>query len=323
MANFLENLRLQSIYGGGRNPFSPVKKNPLGLLDQFINRLPPPDTQMPIQPPPIIEEPEPQRTIIGHSGTSPYQQALIEQRQRELESRERMGQAGLKTKEEIAAEQAEIARGRLDIQQQRTNIAKFRAENPDAKIIAPKGGNVRAINPITGQVIADFGSTGTMTDEERIALEGAQAIEQIGARTAGAKELETHRQTGRETLEETRARHARELKELESGLPLRASTLPSQEKNAAQIRYNRVINKHPEWRGFIQLDPNTGMPIIAEEGTKTGTLGSRVTLTKEMRAEIEKALFDSVPSTAKPTEPKKETDQERLERLKKQAGVTK
>ena len=293
MPSFLENLRLQSLYGGG-NPFKPKTESPLKLMDQFINRLPRPMIPLPppMAAPPIVEE-EIEPTAISYGGITPYQQAQLELQKEALGVRERLGSAGIESREKIAGEREETKRDELTIRQQRADVYEFKARNPDAKIITQKGGNVLAINPITGETIRDFGSSGMLSDAERIALEQAGSVEQIRERGREERETEKTRQTGRESLQQMRERHAREQAEFESQLPGKTSALPSQQKNAMQMKYNRLINEHPEWRNWISLDAETGLPIIAESGAKTGMIGMRDVLSPEIHAQIKAALFGS------------------------------
>lgn len=95
-----------------------------------------------------------------------------------------------------------IAAGKLGVSQDRADVYRFKAENPGVKIIAPKGGNIQAINSATGEVVQDFGSSGTLSDSARIALEQTNDLSKIAAT---GKE--------RESLAEVQARHAKELQD--------------------------------------------------------------------------------------------------------------
>lgn len=93
-----------------------------------------------------------------------------------------------------------IARAKVGISQQRADVYAFKANNPGIKIIAPKGGDVMAINSATGEVVKNFGSSGTLSDADRIDLE-----------QSGRMEIVNTQQKGKETLAEITARHAKEL----------------------------------------------------------------------------------------------------------------
>lgn len=89
---------------------------------------------------------------------------------------------------------AKIAEKKTAIQQQLADIQKFKAEHPNLRIIAPKGGNIQAIDPQSGKLVRDLGSAGTLSDEQRIGLEQEGAIEKI--QEQGKQTRETNMQKG-------------------------------------------------------------------------------------------------------------------------------
>lgn len=100
-----------------------------------------------------------------------------------------------------------INQQKLGISQQRADVYEFKAKNPGIKIVAPKGGSIQAINSATGELIKDFGPSGTLSDEDRINLE-----------QTGKETLADRNNTARETLSEINARHAQELSDHKASL---------------------------------------------------------------------------------------------------------
>lgn len=305
MPSFAERLRMQSLYGGGRNPFSPREESPLPLLDQMIRRLPRQEEQPVIQTIAQNLEPERQKQISVQQAISPYQQALLEQRQRELQTREKIAEGGVESREKIAGEREETRRSDLDIKQQRADAYDFKARNPNSKFIIDRvSGNMTAVNPITGAPVRDFGKT-QLGQEELINLNAQKATE-----------LETHKQTGRETIADINARHRRELEEFKASQPSKTSETPTQKSKQVELNYNILINRKPELRPFVKRDSTTGEITVSKPGEKKGSIfgfGGEAP-TKEQIDEINNFLFGS---EAK----KEETSEERLARLKKAAGV--
>lgn len=93
------------------------------------------------------------------------------------------------------------------IRADRAAVYRFKTENPNLKIVTPKGGNITAIDPLTGKSIPILDaqgkpiSTGSLSDEDAINLRGEWSVEAAGARGRAAQDVETTRQTGRENLQ--------------------------------------------------------------------------------------------------------------------------
>lgn len=127
----------------------------------------------------------------------PAQQAANLERQTNINERTMSYQTAANTlREQAQAAKEKNDAVRAQIAQQRADVYQFRTENPNARIIAPKGGNIRAVHPVTGALIRDFGPAGTMSDADRIALEQTNAMARIGA--TGDEARETARVRGEE-----------------------------------------------------------------------------------------------------------------------------
>jgi hypothetical protein len=80
-----------------------------------------------------------------------------------------------KLKDQADRERFTLSQQELKIKEDRAAVYRMKAENPAAKVVMPKGGNVRLIYP--GGRIVDTGiPTGSMTDSDRLALEQSHDI---------------------------------------------------------------------------------------------------------------------------------------------------
>lgn len=121
-----------------------------------------------------------------NSRTLAYQQISAELRDKAQEAKE-------KNDERNAA-----------IRQQRADIYDFKARNPNMKIVIPKGGNIIAIDPLTGQSHDTGIPTGSLTETDKLNLQQENRMGQIAATGQQTRQTEEVRQTGREAIAETR-----------------------------------------------------------------------------------------------------------------------
>lgn len=153
------------------------------------------------------------------NGLTASERAGNDLKTKELESRERMANIKVNTNAENNQQKNEIA-------QQRADIYGFKAQNPGMKFQISKGGNIIALDPITGQGQDTGISSGTLSDADKIAItntgdlaeikargevqqglqntRGNQALGQIAARVAGQKDIQNTR--GTQALEQIGAR---------------------------------------------------------------------------------------------------------------------
>lgn len=151
--------------------------------------------QQPVQKPPNV--------VINDM--SPYERETINFKRDELRSKERMAGRKLGVTDENTDQKTAIAA-------QRANIYDFKAKNPGMKFMISKGGNIVAMDPITGQPHDTGVSSGTLSEREKVEIQntgdlaeieargniqkdiqgtrGTQALEQIGARTAGQRDIQ-------------------------------------------------------------------------------------------------------------------------------------
>lgn len=200
------------------------------------------------------------------------------------------------------------------IRQQRADIYEFKARNPNLKLVMTKGGNVQAFNPATGET-KDLGiPTGSLSDADKMSLQQENALERISATGEQQRQTEGVRQTGRETITETRGwklgvdqetgksilynEITGETKPVSAGknitpAPRPSSTgkteLPTQTKVRQYNLARELVNTRPDLAKHIRLGPGTNEFRISQPGKNFW--GSATGPTEEQVAEIETAIY--------------------------------
>lgn len=139
----------------------------------------------------------------------------------------------------------------------RSDVYKYKAENPNAKIIVKPGGNTIAVNPITGRTIMDFGPSGKMTDAEKIDMEQANALERIEANAENATELEGTRQTNRETNIGLQGEQNRLTRGTPTGNQAAATNRPETPNNTRIRQFNsakELVARNPALAPFVKFN---------------------------------------------------------------------
>src|SRR3990167_4924650 len=174
--------------------------------------------------------------VIGNTMTD-FQKGTLDLRRKELENKNMLNESKL----EGAAEDRAI-------RQQRANVYEFKAKNPNMQIKTPGDGKVYAINPQTGETI-DLGID-TLSDQEKLELQGSQRMSEIGARGDVQKDIETFREkaaadrqlkSGEQRLNEISAR-GKETRETNISRPQVATQQRAAQANAAR----QLINTRPD-----------------------------------------------------------------------------
>jgi hypothetical protein len=192
---------------------------------------------------------------------------------------------------QIAAElreKAQQAKERNDdrnaqIRQQRADVYQFKATHPNWKIILPKGGNVMAINPLTGESQDTGIPTGTMTDLDKIWLQQENALERIGATGEQARQTETTRQEGRVELAGVRGDEARKTRQTVPGGVSGMGTSPQGIKVDQYNKARQVVNSSPILGKYITLSSGNEFTV-----KKPGERGGP---TPEQYSAITKAIY--------------------------------
>lgn len=140
------------------------------------------------------------------------------------------------------------------IREHRARIYEFRARNPGWKIVPTKGGNVMVINPITGESRDTGIPTGSMTELDKIELQGEQRLDQIAATGDEARTTETTRQEGRMELAGERGKQARETRAtVPGGVSGSRPTSPQGIKVDQYNKARQVLNSSPTLGKFVTL----------------------------------------------------------------------
>lgn len=153
----------------------------------------------------VFEKPEREKIEDWKNKIAPTQAAANLERQENVNART----LAYQTVSEELRNKAQEAREKNDernanIRQQRADIYGFKAQHPNFKFVMTKGGNVQAMDPATGEAHDTGVPTGSLTELDKMNLQGDIRLEQIGATGAEARKTEETRQAGRETIAETR-----------------------------------------------------------------------------------------------------------------------
>jgi len=233
------------------------------------------------QPQPVQKSPN---VIINDM--SPYERETINFKRDELRAKERMAGTKLNVTDENTDARTAIAA-------QRANIYDFKAKNPGMKFMISKGGNIIAMDPITGQPHDTGVSSGTLSERDKIAItntgdlaeieargniqkdiqgtRGAQALEQIGARVAGQKDIQGVR--GEQSLAQIAAR-ANEQRNTNAAKPIKPATdmLPTQSRVLEANKARELANTRPDLAKFLKQDDKGNYTV--EPPVEAGWLGA-------------------------------------------------
>jgi hypothetical protein len=203
------------------------------------------------------------------------------------------------------------------IRQQRADVYEFKARNPNMQILTPKGGNIIAVNPQTGERI-DLGvATGTMSESDLQAMRGTQAMEQIGARTAGQKEVQELRGEQQRGIQEMRGEQQMGVQQLRGEQAAQRTTgratgrveQPTQTRVRQTLAARQLISGSPELSKFVQFNRDgtvsiTGNPdLVTLSKLRRGIYGQP----QDIELPAEKKTPEKAPEKkieAKPAAPK-------------------
>jgi hypothetical protein len=323
MASFVDALRMNNIFpSGDNNPFGPPNMNQGVNLDEIsniMNRITPYaanenqknrdfqehmfnvqrqghlqdiaqqlHNQPPIPPMNVIERPDP-NLMKQPTEISPIQQAELGVRKQQATNKSNLDYAKLAQGEEKISQGEE----KVSISKDRANVYQFKATHPGMKIMMPEGGNITAVDPITGKTM-DLGiSTGKMSQEDRINLVGEQKMEQIGAQDQNQQNIQQIR--GKQGLEQIGARITGQ-QQLQEAKPIK-EMLPTQIKVQQNNAARQLMNIRPDLAQYITYDSTTGnFNVIAPSEGFFGHSGP----TKEQYDEINKILYNPTKPETKP-----------------------
>src|SRR3990167_7062180 len=126
---------------------------------------------------------------------------------------------------------------KLEDQQKRTEILRFKQDNPTWKFVTERGGNVFAVNQIDPTKKIDTGiASGMLSDLDKINLQLDAAITRIEASGDVQSDLINQRGAIEDKQIIARGEQARTTKATPSGSSSSTSMLPSQQKVALENR---------------------------------------------------------------------------------------
>lgn len=202
---------------------------------------------------------------LNKNALSPYQAGQLSLQDRKLE------QTGA------------LAERRMNDTEKRTLISEIR-ENKNL----PDSEKIKMMADVESGQITQRGQIESRLVGERGKVESGHITE----RGAQDRLTEGTRQTGRESLEETQARHAKELAALKIEAESKTSKLPSQQRTAKLLRAETAKNTNPEWSPYIKTIPGGGYTITTP-GVFTGP-------SKETYDAIIKFIENDSPTEVKP-----------------------
>lgn len=216
------------------------------------------------------------KSVFGEDATNP--QATQQKAQLELKEKE------LALKGHKIDTDAEIARQGMVNKQRMTEIADFKAKNPGVRIVAVSGGKVQAINTATGEVVKDFGDSGTMSESDKLALENTHKLGQITAQGDQTVRAEGVRREGQESLEEIKARHAKELANLNAGNKptgsTKVETVKDKDGNIVEAKTTKTSDQFTP-KTVMMFGPNGEGPYpVPEDKVETYKTSHKMSTTK-------------------------------------------
>lgn len=253
-----EIINLAGSLEAAKSAMVPIPKNNLNEIGQSIRQ-------------PNISGP--MNVQFQDNEITPYQRATLGMRERELSSLEKQRESTRSTT------------------QARQSLAEWRAQNPSMRIMPIKGGNIIAINPVTGEQI-DLGiDSGTLSDEERLRIAQENSLERID-------QTANERRASQEALGEQREREialrGEEARRTRQTIPGRAVSpeLPNQARTRLANQAQKLKIENPELGQYVTISPNGTISVNIPEGwTEAGKEQY-----KRIRSNIEKYLYGESPS---------------------------
>jgi hypothetical protein len=144
------------------------------------------------------------------------------------------------------------------IRQQRADVYEFKAKNPGMKLVVTKGGNVQAMDPITGELHDTGIPTGSLSDADKAALTHDYTSQEIDQRGGIQKDIVGLRHDNTDEEIDRRGSQARDTKATPSGNLTGANKpeLPSQTRIRQFNKARELYNSRPDLRPFITLGTN-------------------------------------------------------------------
>lgn len=328
MADFLGNLRMNNIFGGGRpsgmpdmnsgddmNPSDVVgaimrlrqqqdmdAENRSYRVANFQNNMNRRNANLDkIQSQPdistmntVVQYPDEAAKLLKARMTTPKNDGAMTEYQKA-----QIALAGrrLDVTDQNADDKLEIQKQDSATRQARAKVYEFKAKNPGMKIEVSKGGNFIGINPVTGETIDTGVSTGTMSeaDKQEMIQSGKESI--VGMQ--GDQKMDQINRTGEQRIDEIGKRI--EGQKTVAGMRT-APESATQDRVKIGNAARQIMNTNPELAPFISFD-GAGNPIITPPSTNSGFFGSSGPTADQYKALTGLLYGTATPPPAAPTKP--------------------
>lgn len=233
--------------------------------------------------------------VFGQPSISPLDVAKLKQGEEKIQNAKTDKEGNLQFKQ--SKEQIDSAN-----RDARTKIYGFKAMHPGMKIVATKGGNFNAIDPITGKSMDTGVATGSVSDEDKIQLTGEQQQNLEGTRETNREVLEKQRQGGRESLANINNTAKQDLQDNKPTPELKPNQVTTDRYNKAQ----QLLTENPNYADYIKVDPQTKTFIVTPPPA-TGFAGFGGSPEKDKANldtfhKINESIYGTSSTEAKPTE---------------------
>lgn len=210
-----------------------------------------------------------------------------------------IGQGKLDLSERAQAEKERANLVNEATRQKRAATYDFKARNPNSVIKVDEQDRLIGINPQTNQSTFITGPDGKpvksneLSDEDKINLQLQASLTRIGAQGAETRKTEEVRQGNRIDIEHLRQTGRIKLLDERVARGLGSSTTESQTQLQQRWENNAraLIQKNPEYADWVDIDPNSGYPVVKEVGETTGWFSGGKKLDEATRKKIVDSIF--------------------------------
>lgn len=233
------------------------------------------------------------------------------------------------------AEQHRVEKNERDfkIKQQRADIYEYKAKNPDAKLVFPKGGFVTSISDGKATIVRGADGqpieTGTLSDGDKAELMQNNAMERIAATGDEARRTEGVRQQGREDIQSQKGWSVVTIPDpndptKQIGVRVNAETgevqpiklgdktvgpvtktsgddkgeTATQKKVREFLAARQLVNTMPEFKKWIKFNGVNDFRITPPGGPTLGGWGAPSGPTQEEYDMMHQAIYGTPPSTS-------------------------
>lgn len=187
-------------------------------------------------------------------------------------SQEETARAAIDARGDVNDEKLDFAREKqaqeVPIRQQRADVYEWSKRNPSAKILNQPDGKTLAVHAVTGEILADFGSSGKSSDATKAKVGLENDLTRINTQAGHATDLAKLRQTGAGgALDQIAARTAGQIdvNEAKGQDPLS----PTQYKVDQFNKIMAFTRANPEYAQFVKTKGNDFRFDVPEGDTET------------------------------------------------------